>query len=591
MYSKKKTVDTLSTLKGSISLAQKIRAVIGACIFVSVLGIPAFGFAATYATWNPGDAGPNITLSGGDLTMTQSSSGWTSVRSTIGVSSGKYYWELKVNGPIPGSPTGIDLLEGVGNASMPLTSWVGNNTDGYGWYFGGAKYNGGSSPYCVSGGGGGYQTDDVIGVALDADNGTIKMYRNGVDCGSDMYTGMPATTYYAAASTDNNASGFTANFGASPFVYTPPTGYIAGLCTGCSGPGPGPGPSVTYNVPAVQYSQASLITSPATLVSVAPATDAALKQSGLVFLVHSASTSPTVTWGGANMLFFASTTNASGYLESMYWISHPGSGNIVVANVTTSDLVFESASVWSYADILTVFNTYTSVTGSSRAFLNMGSAFPNSSTVVAGMLADVAFSSYVAQPGTSILQSASGTPNFALVSATCSPLASCPVGWTTSVFGAPGISSLIGIGMYATSSSPLVATSSPSQYADCDTTDLICHLSNTLIFVFVPDPATVDKFKSITFASSSPFSYAYQIPQIFDDVFNSATSSTLGWTMDLGLSSLTGTSSTITIIGPTTFSTWPFVATIRMFIGYALWLGLAYSLYLMAQSIFNKEQK
>lgn len=47
----------------------------------------------TYATWNPADKSADITLSLGNLKATQTTSSWDSVRSTIGKTSGKWYWE------------------------------------------------------------------------------------------------------------------------------------------------------------------------------------------------------------------------------------------------------------------------------------------------------------------------------------------------------------------------------------------------------------------------------------------------------------------------------------------------------------------
>lgn len=178
----------------------------------------------TYATWNSADKGANIVLSGGDLTASKSNAGWQSVRATIGVSSGKWYWETTVGGST------IDVLTGVGNISMPLTSWVGNDANGWGYYFGAVKYNSSSSAYGAT-----YAVGDIIGVALDMDAGTIEMYKNNVSQGT-MYTGLTGTLY-PAVSIDNATINWTANFGATTMAYTAPSGYNQGLFTGSLMPG------------------------------------------------------------------------------------------------------------------------------------------------------------------------------------------------------------------------------------------------------------------------------------------------------------------------------------------------------------------
>lgn len=70
-------------------------------------------------------------------------------------------------------------------------------------------------------------------MALDADARTIEVFRNGVSMGV-MFTGITAGTLYAmtGGDTGSTASQVTANFGATPFVYAPPTGFNAGLYVG-----------------------------------------------------------------------------------------------------------------------------------------------------------------------------------------------------------------------------------------------------------------------------------------------------------------------------------------------------------------------
>lgn len=175
--------------------------------------------ANTYATLNPADKGGNTVLSGGDLKIAVSPSGYQGSRSTIGVSSGKWYWEVVATG------TSIDSLIGVCNSSASLTTFVGGDVNGWGYYPSGLKFtNGGSAAYGAS-----YAIGDVIGVALDMDAGTLIFYKNNTSQGT-AYTGLTGTLY--ANSTPNNST-YTLdhNFGATALTYSPPAGYNAGLYT------------------------------------------------------------------------------------------------------------------------------------------------------------------------------------------------------------------------------------------------------------------------------------------------------------------------------------------------------------------------
>jgi len=169
-------------------------------------------------TWNPSDKGANVILSNGDLTMA-SSTGATngSVRANKGVSSGKWYWEIKFI-------SGSSVMVGVGNtlASLTSLSYTTNNIRLY--YINGAKYPGGAAY------GAAYTVNDVIGVALDMDVGTLTFYKNGVSQGiafTDIKTiGLPIYPYQSSGSSTAPYS-VTANFGATTFAYTIPDGYTS----------------------------------------------------------------------------------------------------------------------------------------------------------------------------------------------------------------------------------------------------------------------------------------------------------------------------------------------------------------------------
>lgn len=177
----------------------------------------------TYATWNPSDKSPSGTLSGGNLIFTSGSANWYTARSTISVTSGKWYWEVVCT-------TGVNFMIGIGTASSSVADGsVLGATDAFGWGYngGGNKFNGGSS----TGYGGPYTTLDVIGVALDISTGTVEMFKNNASQGV-MYTGLSGPMF-AMVSVNNSA--ITANFGATTLLYTPPSGYNAGLYTTSGG--------------------------------------------------------------------------------------------------------------------------------------------------------------------------------------------------------------------------------------------------------------------------------------------------------------------------------------------------------------------
>jgi hypothetical protein len=189
------------------------------------LNLPSFGI--TMATWNPSDKNAAVTLTNGNLSATNSV-GNRSVRATVGKSSGKWYWEIT-------SAVGVNpqYIFGAGKATATLADHPGGDANGWGlsalaFASGGGKFTGG-------GGGVAYSpcTDtqfsinEVIGVALDMDAGTITIYRGGVSQGV-MFSGLSGTIYpmvSSAGATDT----VTANFGASAFTYSVPPGFHAGL--------------------------------------------------------------------------------------------------------------------------------------------------------------------------------------------------------------------------------------------------------------------------------------------------------------------------------------------------------------------------
>lgn len=164
-------------------------------------------------TWNPKDKYANCLLSDNDLTCTFSRSGIA--RATEGRTSGKWYWEIKV----------VDrygLGAGVANLSDSLSGYFGLGRFSYYWsseiFIERQRFPWGAR----------IANGDMIGVALDLDDGTLGFYLNGVyqgvafdrlrDYGKMFPMALSGASYQGAIQ--------TANFGVTPFEYEVPNGYF-----------------------------------------------------------------------------------------------------------------------------------------------------------------------------------------------------------------------------------------------------------------------------------------------------------------------------------------------------------------------------
>jgi len=137
-------------------------------------------------------------------------------------SSGKWYWTVT---PLV-FPTGSGSSFGICLETTALDQGLGQDTTAWGYRFDGYKWNSNSLVTYGST----YGINDEIGVAFDADAGTLTFYKNGVSQGV-AYTGLSGTFIPAfALSYNSGQSGALANFGAQPFSYAVPSGYKL-LCT------------------------------------------------------------------------------------------------------------------------------------------------------------------------------------------------------------------------------------------------------------------------------------------------------------------------------------------------------------------------
>ena len=171
-----------------------------------------------YATLNPLDT--TATLSNGSLDVTRSAVGaHLGTRATFGIASGKWYWEATYSA---GGVEGSSAI-GVALRTWTETTYCGD-TNSWSYHSNGNKYlSGPGSSYGAT-----YTTGDIIGIAFDADAGTITAYKNGASQGQ-LTSGLTSGPYFPAASVFN-ASAWNFNFGQRPFAYTAPSGFKA-LCT------------------------------------------------------------------------------------------------------------------------------------------------------------------------------------------------------------------------------------------------------------------------------------------------------------------------------------------------------------------------
>ena len=197
-----------------------------------------------FATLNPlgGLQTSTITFSEGNLKASNAAGGTEPIASsTIAMTSGKWYFEyrnLSGNGSVG--------IQDTNNAGQSYIYHDNQGGFGSGYYYNGSlrATDGQDANY-----GAAWGNTDIIGVALDVDNGTLVFYKNNASQGT-AETGLPSSAslgYRFVISTDaatamanfgqdssfagnSTAQGNQDGNGIGDFYYTPPTGFLA-LCT------------------------------------------------------------------------------------------------------------------------------------------------------------------------------------------------------------------------------------------------------------------------------------------------------------------------------------------------------------------------
>jgi hypothetical protein len=193
-----------------------------------------------YCTLNPLTKGAYLTLSNGNLqTAGNSVTDSTDARSTFAFSTGKWYWEFTpttINSIYPFN--GIIQSKNATSPNTGTTNQVGVAGDSCAYLASGdTRTSNSTAAY-----GNSYTANDVIGVAVDADNGALYFSKNGTFQNSGVptsgasktgaaFTWTGSTPEFVAAVSEYNTSASNINFGQRPFAYTAPSGFKALVTT------------------------------------------------------------------------------------------------------------------------------------------------------------------------------------------------------------------------------------------------------------------------------------------------------------------------------------------------------------------------
>jgi hypothetical protein len=214
---------------------------------------------ANYAVLNPvaGAEPSTVTYSNANLTATFAPGAGANpgAYGTIGVASGKWYWEATLTQGTAGDYAATGIISYIRPANATNGPYYYNYSSNVG-----LRYNIGAGNVDAAYGGT-YTQGDVIGIALDLNAFTLTFYKNGVSQGVAVSSVVSGQTYFPFCQHNTSAytTAFTYNFGQQPFTYTPPTGFNA---------------LNTYNLPAVtinngaQYMAATLYTGNGTSLAV-----------------------------------------------------------------------------------------------------------------------------------------------------------------------------------------------------------------------------------------------------------------------------------------------------------------------------------
>lgn len=135
-----------------------------------------------------------------------------------------------------------------------------------------------------------------------------------------------------------------------------------------------------------------------------------------------------------------------------------------------------------------------------------------------------------------------------------------------------------------------VAIDAPAQGfvpQDCAWTDFGCGMKNAIGWAFIPDPATVAQFNDLTLAHSAPFSYVYDVPTVWNELFTNSATTTMEIKVN-GLHFVPNSTSSITFISSSMISAVPYASTLRTLMGYILWFMFGLLVYRQVIKVHDK---
>jgi hypothetical protein len=188
-----------------------------------------------YSTFNPLQKNSGVTLSNGNLKLQTTTNAWKATQTTIGMKTGKFYWEF---GPKLWKDNNNHCQPGVAAVGLGNAYEMGaTNYTAFYHYTGTKFFNGQGGAGTAFGAAWNDSEDNIIGIAFDADTRKVWFSRNGVWQGGgnpnvgtneagiiNLYgdgTYSPTLGSYGSL----NGGGADANFGQKPFRYTPPDGF------------------------------------------------------------------------------------------------------------------------------------------------------------------------------------------------------------------------------------------------------------------------------------------------------------------------------------------------------------------------------
>ena len=191
------------------------------------------GNQSGYATLNPLDKGPNVTLSNGNLNTANSAGVNDLIKATIGMTSGKWYAEFQVTAQNSGAASPrIGLApasspvksDDFGNSANEYAFALTNNSTYYGRVYNNSGWNGTATAV---------ENNSIGMIAFDANTGGMWFGVNGIwfnngnpNAGTNAWFTAAMSEPYFFTVHNVSGSSVVSNFGQKPFKYAPPEGFL-----------------------------------------------------------------------------------------------------------------------------------------------------------------------------------------------------------------------------------------------------------------------------------------------------------------------------------------------------------------------------